>query len=160
VFQRQIVRRCQGLRVALSARPLDEAPLHSLRQALTEQVAAEDPELLRRWMTAIAGTPSVVKGVLGGIQLNTQQAIAEFLGSRLGLSSTSLIPTVLAGAVQGVIQAAQIQWHLDGGDLATIMSESLGVLEHGVGTDPETWSAHSGLDSTGGSGRSPGRRSR
>jgi hypothetical protein len=95
----------------------------------------------------------VVKGVLGGIQLNTQRAIAEFLGTRLGLSSNALVPTVLAGAVQGVIQAAQIQWHLDGGELATIVSESLGALENGVGTDPMIWGANSGVDSTGGRGQ-------
>ena len=64
-----------------SARPLDEPPMHALRVALAEQIAAEDPELLRRWIAVIAATPSVVKAVLGGIQLNTQRVIAEFFGA-------------------------------------------------------------------------------
>ncbi len=38
-----------------------------------------------------------------------------------------------------MIQAAQTQWYVQGGDLATIMSESLGVLERGIGSDPKTW---------------------
>ncbi len=145
VFQRQIARRSEGLKAGLSARPLDEAPMHTLREALTEQVATEDPELLRRWMAVIAATPSVVKGVLGGIQLNTQQVIAEFFGERLGLPSNGLVPMVLAGAVQGVIQAAQIQFHLHGGDLAATMSESLSVLESGIRTDQGSWSLGAGL---------------
>jgi TetR/AcrR family transcriptional regulator, regulator of mycofactocin system len=131
VFQRQIERRSEGLRAALAARPLDEPPLHSLRQALTEQIAGEEPELLRRWMVVIQATPSVIREVLGGIQLHTQRVIAEFVGERLSLPSDALVPRALAGAVQGVIQAAQVQWHLHGGDLATTLSESLGVLEHG-----------------------------
>jgi AcrR family transcriptional regulator len=148
VLQRQIARRSEGLRAALLARPMDEAPMHSLRQALTEQIASEDPELLRRWMAVIAATPSVVKGVLGGIQLHTQRVIAEFFGTRFGLPSSALVPAVLAGAVQGVIQAAQIQWQLHGGDLAKTMSESLSVLENGVGTDRGTWSIGGGVLAT------------
>ena len=36
---------------------------------------------------------------------------------------------MLAAAAQGVIQAAQTQWFLHGGDLATMISEGLEVLE-------------------------------
>jgi TetR/AcrR family transcriptional regulator, regulator of mycofactocin system len=139
VLQRQIERRSSGLQAALSARPLDEAPMHALREALTEQIAAEDADLLRRWIVVIVGTPSVVKGVLGGIQLNTQRVIGEFFGERLGLPSDALVPTMLAAAVQGVMQAAHVQWHLHGGDLANTISDGLGVLEEGIGTGPETW---------------------
>ena len=138
VFQLQVVRRSVGLRAALAARPLDEAPMHSLRVALEQQVAAEDADLLRRWVSVIANTPSVVKGVLGGIQLHSQRVIAEFLAARLGLPGDALVPTMLAAAAQGVIQAAQTQWYFHGGNLATIMSESLGVLESTISTDPKT----------------------
>src|ERR1700686_932337 len=61
VLQQQIARRSTGLRAALEARPLDEAPMHSLRLALAEQIAAEDADLLRRWIAVIVATPSVVK---------------------------------------------------------------------------------------------------
>jgi AcrR family transcriptional regulator len=137
VFQVQIVRRSVGLRAALRARPRDEAPMHSLRLALEEQVAAEDADLLRRWVSVIATTPGVVKAVLGGIQLHSQRVIAEFLGGRLGVRGDALVPTMLAAAAQGVIQAAHTQWYLHGGNLATIMSESLGVLESTINTDPQ-----------------------
>jgi len=45
---------------------------------------------------------------------------------------------VEATAAEGVIQAAQTQWFLQGGDLdlATSMSESLAVLERAIGSDP------------------------
>src|SRR5579864_3580689 len=92
VFQQQVFRRSEGLRAALARRPPDEEPMHSLRLALTEQIASEDPERLRRWIAVIAATPSVVKGVLGGIQLNTQRVIAEFFGSRLSLPPDALVP--------------------------------------------------------------------
>jgi TetR/AcrR family transcriptional regulator, regulator of mycofactocin system len=142
VLQLAIDRRCVALRAALSARPVDEAPLHSLRVALEEVVAGEDTALLRRWITVIAATPTVVKGVLGGIQLKSQRAIAEFIGDRLGLPGDDLVPTMLAAAAGGVIQAAQTRWYFQGGDLPTAFSDALDVLERGVGTDPQIWYAH------------------
>ena len=70
--------------------------------------------------------------------------IAEFLGARLGVPSDALVPTMLAAAVGGVIQAAQTQWYFQGGDLATAISDGLAVLENGIGTDPRTWSGGTG----------------
>lgn len=131
VFQQQIIRRSTGLRIALDARPLDEPPMQALRVALAEQVASEDVILLRRWTAVISVTPSVIKGVLGGIQLNTQRVIAEFLGARLELPSDALVPTMLAAATQGVIQAAQTRWFFQDGDLAGMISEGLEILESG-----------------------------
>lgn len=139
VLQLRIDRRSAALRDALAARPLTEAPLHSLRVALEEVVSAEDMTLLRRWVSVIAATPAVVKGVLGGIQLKSQPVMAEFFGGRLGLPSDAFVPTMLAAAAGGVIQAAQIHWFVHGGDLASAISEGLDVLEQGIGTDPERW---------------------
>ena len=140
VLQVQIDRRSTALRVALVARPADEAPLRSLRLALETVLSAEDPALLRRWIAVVAATPSVVKAVLGGIQLKTQLVIAEFLASRLGLPNDALVPTMLAAAAQGVIQAGHTQWFVRAGDLARTISQGLEVLEQGIGSDPTTWS--------------------
>jgi AcrR family transcriptional regulator len=144
VLQLQIERRSEALRASLWARPTDEPPLHSLRLALEDVVSTEDTMLLRRWITVVAATPSALKGVLGGIQLKGHRVIAEFFGARLGLASDAFVPTMLAAAAGGVIQAAQTQWYFRGGDLATAMSEGLDVLERGIGTDPGTWSAGNG----------------
>jgi AcrR family transcriptional regulator len=141
VLQLRIDMRTDALRAALSTRPADEQPVHSLRLALTEVVQAEDLELLRRWTAVIAATPTVLRGVLGGIQLKSHRVIAEFFAARLGETSGALVPTMLAAAVGGVIQAAQTHWYLEGGDLAASISEGLAVLERGIGTDPNTWSA-------------------
>jgi AcrR family transcriptional regulator len=149
VLQLRIERRSENLRAALSARPGDEPPLHSLRVALEEVLSAEDPELLRRWIAVIAATPNVLRGVLGGIQLKGHRVIAEFFGARLGLPSDALVPTMLAAAVGGVIQAAQTQWYFQGGDLATAISDGLGVLESGIGGDPRTWSGGDGRPGSG-----------
>src|SRR5262245_11131605 len=65
VLHARIVRRSENLRAALAARPLDEPPLHSMRVALTEDAAAEDAEVMRRWIAVIATTPNVLRGVLG-----------------------------------------------------------------------------------------------
>jgi TetR/AcrR family transcriptional regulator, regulator of mycofactocin system len=142
VLQLQIDRRSEALRAALSARPVDEAPLHSLRMAWQDVVSAEDTKLVRRWITVVAATPSVVRGVLGGIQLKSQRAIAEFFGARMGLPADDLVPTMLAAAAGGVIQAAQTRWYFQGGDMSTAFSDALDVLERGVGTDPSAWSQH------------------
>jgi AcrR family transcriptional regulator len=141
VLQVKIDRRARALRAALAERPADEAPLHSLRVALTEVVSAEDAALSRRWTTVVAATPNALPSVLGGIHLKSHREIAEFLGSRLGLPTDSLVPTMLAAAVGGVIQAASTQWFVQGGDLATSISEGLEVLERGIGSDPRTWSS-------------------
>lgn len=140
VLHSRIVRRSENIRAALAARPRDEPPLHSVRVALTEDAAAQDPELMRQWIAVIAATPNVLKGVLGVIQLRPNRVMAEFFGDRLGLSPDELIPTVLASAVGGVIQATQTQWFFHGGDLASTLSEGMAVLERGIGADPTAWS--------------------
>ena len=139
VLQLRIVRRSEVLRKALAARPADEPPVRSLRLAFEEEFSAVEPIVLRRWIGVIADTPNVMRGVVGAIQLRIQPVIAEFFGSRLGLPSDALVPTMLAAAALGVIQAAHTQWFIHNGDLATTMSESLAVLERGISTDPRTW---------------------
>jgi len=141
VLQVRIDRRRDGLRVALAARADDEPPLQALRGAFVEVVSAEDPELLRRWTSVIAATPSVLMGVLGGIQLKSHPVVAEFFGARFGLTGDALVPVIMAAAVGGVVQAAQTQWFFQGGDLATAISEGLAILEQGIGNDPGTWVA-------------------
>lgn len=138
VLQVRIERRTAALRSALSGRPPDEAPLHSLRLALRDVMSAEDTALLECWIQVVQDTPSVLKGVVGGIQLKRQRMITEFFASRLGLPIEDLIPTMLAAAAEGVMQAAQTQWFFRGGDedLATAMSEALAVLERAMASDP------------------------
>jgi TetR/AcrR family transcriptional regulator, regulator of mycofactocin system len=131
VLQVHIDRRSTNLRAALSARSADEESLESLRLALTAVLAAEDPELVRRWIAIIIANPSVLNSVIGGIQLKIQRAIAEFLGDRLGLPSDALLPTMMAAASGGVIQAAHVDWYADGGSLAAKVSEAFSVLEQG-----------------------------
>ncbi len=145
VLQLRIDRRSEALRATLSARPAGESPVRSLRVALEEEFSAVDPVLLRRWIAVIADTPNVMKSVVGAIQLKIHPVIAEFFGSRLGLPVDALVPTMLAAAAIGVIQAAHTQWYVHGGDFATTMSESLAVLERGISTDPRTWSADGGV---------------
>ncbi len=143
VLQVNIDRRSEALRAALSGRPADEPPLRSLRLALEDVVSGEDLVLLKRWITVVAATPSVIAAVIGGIQLKTQRVIAEFFGARFDLPSDALVPTVLAAAVGGVIQAAHTQWHVHGGDFPKMISEGLVVLEQGINSDPTTWTAGS-----------------
>jgi TetR/AcrR family transcriptional regulator, regulator of mycofactocin system len=140
VLQLRIDRRADALRAALAARPIGEPPLHSLRLAFVDVVSAEDTKLLRSWMTVIRATPSVLRAVVGGIQLKRQHMIAEFFSTRMELPSHSLVPTMLAAAAEGVIQAAQAQWFMQGGDadLAIAMSESLAVLERTISRDPQS----------------------
>jgi AcrR family transcriptional regulator len=139
VLQVRIDKNSSGLRAALADRPADEAPLHSLRVALEQVVGAEDAALRRRWISVVAATPSILNSVIGGIQLKSHRVIADFLGDRLGLPSDALVPTMLAAAVGGVIQAGHTQWFLHGGDLPAIIAEGIEVLENGIGSDPASW---------------------
>jgi AcrR family transcriptional regulator len=144
VLQVSIDRRTEALQAALSRRPVDEPPLRSVRLALTEAVAAEDPAVLRRWIAVIAATPSVVASVLGGVQLKGQPVIAAFLADRLGLLRDDLVPTMLAAAAGGVLQASLTKWFVLDGDVTTMISEGLKVLERGIGSDTRSWSNASG----------------
>jgi len=135
VLQLRIDRRSEVLRAILSSRPLDEPPLRSVRRALEEEFAAVDTTLLRRWISVTANTPSALKGVMGAIQLKIHPVIAEFFGSRLDVPGDELVPTMLAAATLGVIQAAHTRWFIHDGDFVTTISESLAVLEKGIRID-------------------------
>jgi TetR/AcrR family transcriptional regulator, regulator of mycofactocin system len=141
VLQVRIRREAEALREALAERPADELPLHSLRLAVERAVSAEDPILHKRWIGVVAATPSALRAVLGGCILLLNGVLAEFFGSRLSLPADALVPTMLAAAASGVIKAAETHWVLHGGNLATIASQGLGVLEEAVGTGlgTKTW---------------------
>jgi hypothetical protein len=75
--------------------------------------------------------------VIGGILMKTQLVISEFFATT-GQPNDSLFRRCPRFSESS---AAQTQWFFHGGDLATIISESLHVLETGIGADPETWRA-------------------
>jgi TetR/AcrR family transcriptional regulator, regulator of mycofactocin system len=133
VLQVRTRRRAAAIRDALAVRPADEGPLHSLRLAIEVAVAAEDPALLKRWFTVVAATPSALRTVLGGCILTMNGMMSEFFGARLRIPSDALVPTMLAAAVGGVIQAAETRWFVSGGNLAMTISEGIRVLEEAVG---------------------------
>jgi AcrR family transcriptional regulator len=138
VLQVRIDRRSRTLRTALGVRPEDEPPMQSLRLALEEVLASEDLVVLRRWIAVVMATPSILRAVVGGIQLKTNRVMVEFFGSRLGLSSDDLVPLTLAAAAGGVIQSTFAYWFVNGGDLAATISEAFKVLEKGI--SPESTS--------------------
>jgi AcrR family transcriptional regulator len=135
LLQVRVDRRSAAVREALAARPADEALMPSLRVALSEATGAEDPEMVRRWITVVASSPDLIRGALGGIQLKVQGVIAEFIASRTSMSDEAFASTILAGAVGGAVQAALRHWFVTGGDLSATIAESLEVLER-LGTDP------------------------
>jgi AcrR family transcriptional regulator len=132
VLQVRLRREARTLRAALEERPPDESPVRSLRVAFAQVVALEDPVHVGRWIRVIAGTPSVLAGVMGAIQLISNAAIRDFFASRLGVPEDSMAPWIWAAAAGGAIQAAYIRWHLQGGDLNRIISEGLELLERGI----------------------------
>jgi TetR/AcrR family transcriptional regulator, regulator of mycofactocin system len=135
VLQVRIYRRAEALKAALAQRPSDEPPLHSLRVAVEMVASGEDPALLKHWIAVIVATPNAFRAVLGGNILALNKTMADFFGSRLGEPSDAMVPEMLAAAAGSIIHTAQRRWYLRGGNLATILSEGLRVLEEGVGTD-------------------------
>jgi AcrR family transcriptional regulator len=125
-------REARNLREALGERPLEESPVRALRVAFGQVVALEDPACIGRWIRVIAGTPSVLAGVMGGVQLISNAAIRDFFASRLGVPEESMAPWIWAAAAGGAIQAAHIHWLLNGGDLGEIVSDGLQILEQGI----------------------------
>jgi TetR/AcrR family transcriptional regulator, regulator of mycofactocin system len=136
VLQVRLRREAALLRAALDERPLDELPVHSLKVAFEQVVGLEDPALIGRWIRVVAGTPSVLAAVMGGVQLISTAAIRDFFASRLDVPDDSMAPWIWAAAAGGAIQAAHIHWYLNGGDLAEIVSEGLEILEQGIAASP------------------------
>ena len=156
VFQVQINRRSQGLRAALTARPADEPPLQSVRLALSQELAAEDPEVLRRWIAVIQATPAVLNGVLGGIQLKIHRVFAEFFGIPAATTPAIALFALRTGAavVPGfLIWDAELQKHrlrldppvqlIDTGDLDRDVLENTRlfnkILEGYIRKYPDQW---------------------
>lgn len=135
LLQVRIDHRSAALRAALAARPPGEPAFVALRGALEHQVGEEDLDLLRRWIEVVAATPGVLRGVVGGIQLKTHVVMAEFFGRRRGEPADALVPTMLAAAAGGILQAAHTHWFFHGGDLAATISASLEALDRGVAAD-------------------------
>jgi AcrR family transcriptional regulator len=135
VLQVRIRRRGEALRAALAKRPSEEQPLHSLRIAVQDVVSDEDPVLLKSWIAVIAATPNAFRAVLGGNLVATNKAIAEFFASRLCEPPDAVVPQMLASGAAAMINCAQRLWHTRGGNLTTILSQGLRVLEEGMGTD-------------------------
>jgi hypothetical protein len=69
---------------------------------------------------------------MGGVQLISNAAIRDFFASRLEVPEDSMAPWIWAAAAGGAIQAAHIHWHLNGGNLAEIIADGLGILEEGI----------------------------
>lgn len=138
VLQLRIQRDAEVLGSQLALRPPDEPPLRSFRVVLEAMARTEDEAYVRRWIGVVRENPGVLRTVIGGIQLNLYGLLAELLADRLGLAPGDLVPSMLAAAAGGVIQAAHLRWYVDGGDLPAIVSESLEVLER-MGHDPRLW---------------------
>jgi AcrR family transcriptional regulator len=138
LLQVRVERRSAALRAALAARPADEPVLPSLRIAIPEAMAAEDPELVRRWITVIANGPDLVRGVLGGVQMKIQGVIADFVATRMSPPQDAFASAILAGAVGGAVQAALRHWFVNGGDLPATVARGLDVLER-LGGDPSAF---------------------
>lgn len=136
VLQLRIERRTEALAAMLAARPADEPPMQAVRLALAAAVAVEDPDLIRLWTDVISATPSVTRGVIGGITMKTGPLLAGFLADRLGEPPDGLVPTILAAAIGGAIQAAQTRWYLEGGDLTVALSDALAVLDAHLAPTP------------------------
>jgi AcrR family transcriptional regulator len=129
----RIKRKAIMLKEILAGRPLDEHPLRSIRVASELVASYEDPVLVKQWIATAKDSPSVTQSVLGCIHLHTQPVLAEFLRSRLDLRDDSMVPTMLAAAVGGVVQEAHRHWFTHGGDLGTTVTRGLQVLEEAMG---------------------------
>jgi AcrR family transcriptional regulator len=129
VLQVRIDIRSEALRQGLERRPTDESPLHSLRVAYTEVLAAEDPTRLRQWISVMVSKPKLARGVLGGVEQKIHPITADFLARRLDMDEEGILARAYAGTVSGIVQASLAHWFAQGGDLASQLSESLAVLE-------------------------------
>jgi AcrR family transcriptional regulator len=130
VLQVRIDARTSAVLAALRQRPRSETPVQALRAAYESALAEEDLDLLRSWMNAIAGEPSVMRGVVGGQQLKSTWLIAEFFADWLDLAADDMVPAILAAAADGVVQAVHMRWFLRAGDLRKMMSQGFDVLEN------------------------------
>ncbi|WP_018505885.1 TetR family transcriptional regulator [Parafrankia discariae] len=129
VLRAVVRRRAQAVATALTARPPDEAPMRSVRRAVQDVVAAEDPTQVARWVRVVEASLYATRVMLGVSILEFNGVLAEFLGARLGRAPDDLEPAMLAVAAGGIIIAAQTRWYLLGGDLAATIGDALTVID-------------------------------
>ncbi len=120
------------LRERIAGRPLDEAPLDSLRHALTGSdafVAAEagrDQALARQRL--IQEHPSLAARQLAQFVV-IERALAEALAERMGLEPGDLRPAVLASLTMGVVGVAIRRWSGEGSEsLVVIIAQAFDTL--------------------------------
>ena len=128
VLQVQIDRRCDAVRVVLGARPTRRS---AVALAAT---SAHGRDGIRRSGTHKAldrshrEHPDRGHGRAGRHPAEDASRDHPVLRHRMDLPSDVLAPTMLAAAAVGVMQTAQTQWFFRGGDLATRISDAIGVL--------------------------------
>ncbi|EFC85939.1 transcriptional regulator, TetR family [Parafrankia sp. EUN1f] len=122
-------RRAQAIATALAARAADEPPMRSIRWAVHDVVAAEDTTDVARWIRISMVSPAASNVMLGINVLELNAVLGDFLSTRLGTARDSLQPTMLAVAAAAVMIAAHARWSFHGGDLATMLSDALAVLD-------------------------------
>ena len=89
-----------------SAQPLASRPVDGPTPPIppARRCRRWSPPRMRSWAEISAhasrAAPTVLKAVVGGIQLKSHRVTAEFLGTRLGLPADALVPVMLAATVE------------------------------------------------------------
>lgn len=129
------------LREQILARPLGEAPLATLRAALTgtdSMLAAEagrEQSLARQRL--IQEHPSLMARQLAQYAV-IEHALAEALAERMGADpDLDLRPAMLAAVTIGVVRVAVRRWSADGSEpLVSVVARAFDLLDDGALTDP------------------------
>lgn len=129
------------LRERIRARPLGEAPLATLRAALTESdsliwAEAGREQALARQRLIQEHTP-LLSQQLAQFAL-IERAFAESLAERMGVDpDRDLRPEMLAAVTVGVVRVAVRRWSADGSEpLVSVISRAFDLLDEGALTDP------------------------
>ncbi|MET9658948.1 TetR family transcriptional regulator [Streptomyces sp. NPDC006510] len=124
------------LAAALRGRPAGEPPLESLRQVLTETLAAflatGEQELRQR--TRLMVEVPAIRVRMAESMSGTAEVLADALAARSGRAPGDLAVRVFVAAVLGTLREVTLYWgeHGQEGDLIAMTGQALDTLEGGL----------------------------
>jgi AcrR family transcriptional regulator len=128
--------RPESLRLALLARPLDEAPLIALQRVLEEDLdrrVVDQDEAIRRY-NLLRSEPHLMSAVAANFE-QIERALVSAIAERTGLDpDADIYPGVLVSAACGACRVAQLRWSGQRGrpSLVALVQEAFDELAGGL----------------------------
>jgi AcrR family transcriptional regulator len=134
IVLRDLRRRLDAMRDALTARPPEESALVALRHGVMALVDGYegDHDLAEMRSRILLSAPSLSARFIGE-QLSLTAVFVEMIAARMGVDPLDdLRPAMIVGASLGAVQVGFGKWIREGGDLAALVDQCFEIVDMGL----------------------------